>query len=150
MGELIAQKLEETGMTQERLGQLINSSKQNVGNILTRPSIDSDLLKRIAEAMECDFFSVYYQDGFLQAAWEKELAPFTSEIARLKAEVNELETKLAEKKETLADYKKSIDSNASAIMMLEEVHQYKVRNRPEDQRSESDTTAPGEKQNDPA
>jgi transcriptional regulator with XRE-family HTH domain len=149
MGQLIAQKLEEIGMTQERLGQLINSSKQNVGNILTRPSIDSNLLKRIIEAMKVDFFSVYYQDGFLKEAREKEIEPFTSEITRLKAKVNELETKLAEKEDTITHYKKSIDSNVSAITMLEEVHQYKVRNRPEDQSPESDTT-PGEKQSDPA
>lgn len=126
MGQLISQKVDEKEFTQEYLGQLISSSKQNVGNIFTRPSVDSDLLKRISEALEFNFFSVYFEDGYLRSAREKELEPLTSRITALEKLVAELETKLAEKEVTLADYKKSIDSNASAIMMLEEVHQYRT------------------------
>ncbi|MET0391911.1 MAG: hypothetical protein ABW019_02170 [Chitinophagaceae bacterium] len=145
MGQLISQKVDEKDITQEYLGQLISSSKQNVGNIFTRPSVDSDLLKRISEALEFDFFSVYYQDGFLQATREKEVEPLTSRITMLEARVAELETKLAEKEETLADYKKMIDSNATAIMMLEEVHQYRTGKAPQPG-TDDKTPGEGEKQ----
>ena len=59
IGEKIKQRAKELRMGPTELGQLINTSKQNVYGIFKRHSIDTDLLQKISKALQYDFFSHY-------------------------------------------------------------------------------------------
>ena len=113
IGELIRSRAEEKKLSQEELGKKISRTKQNVGDIFKRQSIDTELLLAISSALEFDFFDVYYAEEPLKSMREKELEPYRKEIEELKKE-------LAFKAQRIQDLEKIIDSNELAIEVLKE------------------------------
>lgn len=59
IGERIKERAKELRMGATELGTLINTSKQNIYGIYKRRTIDTGLLKKISQALECDFFALY-------------------------------------------------------------------------------------------
>ena len=59
IGERIKERAKELRMGATELGTLINTSKQNIYGIYKRRTIDTGLLKKISQALECDFFASY-------------------------------------------------------------------------------------------
>lgn len=59
IGEKIREKARELRIGPTELSRKINTSIQNVYGIFKRKSIDTELLERISEAMNFDFFSFY-------------------------------------------------------------------------------------------
>jgi transcriptional regulator with XRE-family HTH domain len=62
IGQLIEDRLTAAGISKAELGKRINRARQNVSHILTRPTIDTDLLLKISRALEYDFFQYYVME----------------------------------------------------------------------------------------
>ena len=79
------------------LGNLINTSKQNVYGIYKRRTIDTGLLKKISEALDRDFFELYTDEGSEDGAPEgtnvsmlyEDLQVMRKEIDKLRGTGNE-------------------------------------------------------------
>ncbi len=72
IGNLIRKKLEDTGMSKSELSRRINKSRQNVNHILSRKSIDTDLLLRISGALRFDFFHLFSEESL--PSWNEGIA----------------------------------------------------------------------------
>lgn len=59
IGEIIKSKARELRIGPTELGEKINTSKQNVYGIYKRKSIDTDLLRKISNALGHNFFNYY-------------------------------------------------------------------------------------------
>lgn len=59
IGEKIREKTRELRMGPTELSRKINTSIQNIYGIFKRKSIDTELLERISDALDFDFFSYY-------------------------------------------------------------------------------------------
>lgn len=59
IGEIIKNKARELRIGPTELGEKINTSKQNVYGIYKRKSIDTDLLRKISNALGHNFFTYY-------------------------------------------------------------------------------------------
>lgn len=57
IGKLIRARLEAVGMTKAEFARRIHTSRQNVNLILSRASVHTDLLYRISEVLDYDFFA---------------------------------------------------------------------------------------------
>ena len=62
IGLAIEHRLGELGMTKSEFGRKIGIPQQNVNRILDRPSIDTDKLVAVGEALEYNFFHEYTDD----------------------------------------------------------------------------------------
>lgn len=69
IGKIIRAQLEAVGMGKSEFGRRLNTSPQNVFGIFKRDSIDTNLLKRIGEVLNHNFFS-YYQTNAAQPGAE--------------------------------------------------------------------------------
>ena len=67
IGLSIEQKLNQLGMSKSEFGRKIGIPQQNVNRILDKPSIDTDKLVLICEALEYNFFKEY-TDNFSVAS----------------------------------------------------------------------------------
>lgn len=59
IGELIKTVLANKGITVTEFAKRINKSRENIYSIFSRKSIDTDLLAKISEVLEYDFFRHY-------------------------------------------------------------------------------------------
>jgi len=70
IGQLIKSRLEEVGMKKSEFARRINKTNQNLYDIFTRKSIDTDLLKTISTVLMCNFFAslaqAYERNGELR------------------------------------------------------------------------------------
>ena len=73
------------GLTITEFAKRINKSRENVYNIFTRKSIDTDLLLVISDVLENDFFMLYIQVSTITVENEQ----LKKEVALLR-ELNEL------------------------------------------------------------
>jgi transcriptional regulator with XRE-family HTH domain len=113
LGQLIREKARSKKYSQQYLGQLINRSKQNVGDIYKRQSIDSELLLKLSEVLEFDFFSVYYGEEIPGNMRNKE-------IDQLREKIEALQSSLSQKDELISNLRIALEANQKTIMLLEE------------------------------
>jgi transcriptional regulator with XRE-family HTH domain len=59
IGQLIEARLDAMGITKSEFARRINRARQNVSDIINRPSVDTELLLLICNALEYDFFQYY-------------------------------------------------------------------------------------------
>ena len=59
IGNIIQQKLKESGLSNAEFARKLNCTPQNVFNILERDSLDTALLLNISEALSHNFFSYF-------------------------------------------------------------------------------------------
>lgn len=101
IGEKIKQRAKELRIGPTELGKMINTSKQNVYGIYKRKSIDTDLLRKISKALNCDFFQYYITDS---VTYSHEGAPpygkkgknqlsIIDEVTKLRKELEDLREK---------------------------------------------------------
>lgn len=60
MGSIIEQKLKESSMSIKKFADRINCERSNVYHIFKQKSIDSELLHRISETLNFDFYNEIY------------------------------------------------------------------------------------------
>jgi transcriptional regulator with XRE-family HTH domain len=113
IGRLIQEQAEARKFSQQELGQRINRSKQNVGDIYKRQSIDSELLLRLSEVLEYDLFSIYYAEEPLQGMRKKEIEEVTTQVSLLKGT-------LQQKEEIISNLKIALEASQKTITLLEE------------------------------
>jgi transcriptional regulator with XRE-family HTH domain len=121
IGQLIKEKVTEKRLSQEALGKMINTTKQNVGNIYKRRSIDTQLLLKLCAVLEYDFFEALYTEEPLKSMRKKETDAFNAEITAL-------QTVIKQKDERIKDLEEIMNSNKKVISLLEEEKaQYKKK-----------------------
>ena len=115
IGEKIKQRAEELRIGSTELGKLVNTSKQNVYGIYKRKSIDSEMLRKLAKALDYDFFQYYNIETTLLAnepvsVYGKKSKQLVSveEYQKLKKELEDLKEKyeLLKKINTLLEKQK--------------------------------------------
>src|SRR5215213_4709293 len=122
IGQLIKEKVTEKRLSQEALGKMINTTKQNVGNIYKRRSIDTQLLLKLCIVLEYNFFEVYYSEEPLKTMRKKE-------IDAIDGEIKALQNIIRQKDERIKDLEEIMNSNKKVISLLEEEkEQYKRKN----------------------
>jgi transcriptional regulator with XRE-family HTH domain len=87
IGKLIKERAKIRRLSQEMIGKKINTTKQNVGNIFRRKSIDTELLLKICEALEYNFFEHYYNEEPLKSMRNEELLRLQDTVKKLNAEL---------------------------------------------------------------
>ena len=121
IGQLIKEKVTEKRLSQEALGKMINTTKQNVGNIYKRRSIDTQLLLKLCTVLEFDFFEAFYTEEPLKSMRKKEIDAFN-------AEVSALQNIIRQRDERIKDLEEIMSSNKKVIALLEEEKaQYKKK-----------------------
>lgn len=113
IGQIIKEKVTEKRLSQEALGKMINTTKQNVGNIYKRRHIDTELLLKLCIVLEFNFFEVFYAEEPLKGMRKKETEIYTAEINRLKHTIQQ-------KDERIKDLEEIMNSNKKIISYLEE------------------------------
>lgn len=105
IGQKIKEIITKRGMTKTEMAKRLNMSSSNVHKIFLRKSIDAELLKRIGEKLEFDFFACYRLDNDkltisqetettsyfekLKKKYEDKITTLNNEISYLK-EINEM------------------------------------------------------------
>ncbi len=113
IGQLIKEKVTEKRLSQEALGKMINTTKQNVGNIYKRRSIDTQLLLKLCVVLEYNFFEAFFNEEPLKTMRKKEIDAFNGEIKAL-------QNIIKQKDERIKDLEEIMNSNKKVISLLEE------------------------------
>lgn len=114
IGEKIREKARERRIGPSELGRMINTSKQNIYSIFKRKTVDTDLLHKLSEALQFDFFSYYIE--------RREGRPEKRTLPQSKQEVAEL-------KKDLEHYKEKCELLEKLNTYLEkEVQKFKKKN----------------------
>jgi transcriptional regulator with XRE-family HTH domain len=121
IGQIIKEKATEQRLSQDAIGQRINTTKQNVGNIYKRSSIDTQLLLKLCAVFEFNFFELYFQEEPLKSMRNKELE-------KMQSEINSLQDALSQREQRIRDLEESINDKKKMISFLEEEReQYRKR-----------------------
>ena len=113
IGQIIKERVTEKRLSQEALGKMINTTKQNVGNIYKRRSIDTQLLLKLCVVLEYNFFEVFYSEEPLKTMRQKEIEAFNNEIKVLQSSIRQRD-------ERIKDLEEIMSSNKKVISLLEE------------------------------
>lgn len=97
IGEKIKEVFEATGLSVTEFARRIDTSRENVYGIFTRKSIDTDLLLKITQVLDHNFFSYYINPKEVEEL-KKQLELAQQEIAYLK-KINSLLEKDVKKKD---------------------------------------------------
>jgi transcriptional regulator with XRE-family HTH domain len=101
IGEKIQQRAKELRIGPTELGELLNTSKQNIYSIYKRKSLDAETLRKLSVALKYDFFD-YFKPAKLPETFsditekytpEKSKVVAYSEYAKLKADYEHLKEK---------------------------------------------------------
>ena len=101
IGEKIKQRAKEFRMGPTELGKLVSTSKQNVYGIYKRKSIDSEMLRKLSNVLDYDFFQHYQVETTSIAAeptatyLKKHKQVPLEEYNKLKKELEDLREKYA-------------------------------------------------------
>ena len=117
LGEAIEKRLWELHLTKAELGRRIGVARQNVQNILSKGSIESDLLLKISEALEFNFFSLFCEvdEGDITMAIGNHAKALNrnhinmNDSTTLRLENEHLRERLADKEERIGELKERIE-----------------------------------------
>lgn len=127
IGEKIREKARELRIGPTELSRSINTSIQNIYGIFKRKSIDTELLERISEAMNFDFFSYYSATPEVPLNGnnfnEKKAKRSTGEI------IKELQNWMKELEKALQDY------NSREIAYLKKINELLEKKTEEENKS---------------
>jgi hypothetical protein len=85
IGPEIKKVLDASGMSYAEFGRRINCSRDNVYDLLKRKSIDTEMLKKVSEVLNNDFFLLYTDTGKRVKDLEEEVAMYRALVKRLLA-----------------------------------------------------------------
>lgn len=123
IGKLIKAQAKIKRLSQEMIGQKINTTKQNVGNIFRRKSIDTELLLKICEALEFNFFEYYYNEEPLKSMRNQEISGLQDTLKKLKED-------LAARNDTITTLKYLTEAQRDSIdLMKEGTKKYNTRKK---------------------
>jgi hypothetical protein len=112
IGKLIEQKAKAKNIGPTALGRLLNTSPQNMYGIYRRRTIDTELLQKISEVLEYNFFSHYINE--LPSA-----ITASDEIKRRDAEINELKLLTERQNEKITTLMEFSEQQKKIISLLE-------------------------------
>jgi transcriptional regulator with XRE-family HTH domain len=108
IGFKIKEIAESKNLSQEDLGKLINKTKQNVGDIYKRESVDTELLLKLCEVLKFDFFDLLYEEEPLKGIRNNLLSLKAKEIHDLKEDISRKDLRIKDLEETISAQKKLI------------------------------------------
>ena len=85
IGRLIEQRIKEVGMTKAEFGRRINTSRQNVNTLLKKNSLDTEMLWRISEVLNFDFFQCFLGAAKVTGAKKQPAGPVVKLVIELPA-----------------------------------------------------------------
>ena len=94
IGKIIAQKAKAKHISPTSLGELINTSSQNIHAIFKRQTIDTGLLLKLCEALEYNFFAHYEKEKAIAAFVNNEMQQLEIKYKALNEKYNLLLEKL--------------------------------------------------------
>ncbi|MCK4661867.1 MAG: helix-turn-helix transcriptional regulator [Bacteroidales bacterium] len=112
MGIIIKQRVDELGISKAEFARRINTTSQNIYGIFKRKSIDTNLLIKISQVLNHNFFQ-YFTSSVIKVKEEKEMLNSNISIVDLSDKISNIENKLqiAQKEISLKD---------KIILLLEE------------------------------
>lgn len=111
IGKLIEDRLKLVGQTKSEFARRIHKARQNVNDILTRRSIDTDLLFSISLALKYDFFQHYVT----ALSREEKITEPSSEFNRLKEQEGGFEKRNSEIMMELAVARRTVELQKTTI-----------------------------------
>lgn len=91
IGSLIEKKAREMGISVTQLAQKLETGRSNVYHIFTRDSIDTEMLSKVSEALEYDFFQLFLQKDTLERLKMTHNVKMTKVIVELELTDEEME-----------------------------------------------------------
>lgn len=113
IGEIIEQRLLQSGITKSEFARRIVKARQNVNDILRRKSVDTELLLAISRALKFDFFQVYVEE--LNA--EYSISEPNTEVLMLQEQVASFERRSSDCENRLAAAQKEIELQNTIIAL---------------------------------
>lgn len=111
IGQQVKNKVEQLGMNKSEFGRRINMSRQNVDSIFNRPSVDTELLAKISEVLNYDFFQYYAVHKKDERNFNDAESPYTNE---------KLEVQLKNCREEMEQYRiKVVELQDKIIKLME-------------------------------
>ncbi len=112
IGIIIKQRVDELGISKAEFARRINTTSQNIYGIFKRKSIDTNLLIKISQVLNHNFFQ-YFTSSVIKVKEEKEMLNSNISIVDLSDKISNIENKLqiAQKEISLKD---------KIILLLEE------------------------------
>ncbi|GAB3025364.1 hypothetical protein GCM10027051_32600 [Niabella terrae] len=108
IGKKIKEIAESRGLSQVKVGKLINRTKQAVASIYKRSTIEVDLLMQLSEKLDYDFFADLYNTSGMSKFKKAEIAGWTSKIDTIENFLKEKEALLLTKTELVETQRKLI------------------------------------------
>lgn len=104
IGEKIKARAKELRIGPTELSRMINTSKQNVYGIYKRKTVDTELLRKLSNALQFDFFRLY--TGHEVLAFNDGTEPYkTTQKDQAEKSLSELENQLEIMRKELVDLK---------------------------------------------
>ena len=103
IGKKIEERMKELRMSPAFLAEKINTTRQNIYGIFRRKSIDTDLLLKISDVLDHDFFALYRRDtpGAERYATRDELEDLMLLVNDLQVQYRSLKKQLTMQKKKL-------------------------------------------------
>lgn len=86
LGKKVEEIAKSKGYSQTALGKKVNMSKPGIASMYKRSGIDTDLLIKLTEVLDYDFFKHVYENESMIKHKEEELVPLKSKIEQLDSE----------------------------------------------------------------
>lgn len=90
IGKIIEKRLKECGMAKSELARRAKVSPQLIQSILKRPSIDTDVLRRVSVVLDYDFFIHYMGPSKGNVPMTAQSGAMVEELQKIKEEINVL------------------------------------------------------------
>ena len=114
IGNVIHEVYDAKGMKMSEFAKRIGTVRQNVYKIFERESINTDLLEKISQVLEHDFFQNYVQKENKPGAANEDEATYKTTA------IKKLEQQLEEKQMEIERLKKELELRERVIGLLEE------------------------------
>lgn len=108
IGNEISKRILDLHLSKTEFAKKIGYRQQNINRILDKPSIDTDMLQKISEVLNFDFFRLFTDNGDINvvASGDSSIAALNSDIKTndcevLKERIRSLESLLNEKERML-------------------------------------------------
>lgn len=113
IGPIIKEVFEKSGLKMNDLAKKIGTVRQNIYKIFDRKSIDTDLLMKLSEVLQHDFFQ-YYKPGFQKTMKNSR----NDKIISLEFELMEARKQLSQAKQEIEYLKKIIDLMEDRVKLI--------------------------------
>lgn len=124
IGQYIKQLVEEEKLTLTDFASKINTTIQNVRDIFTRSTIDSELLLKISKALNKNIFAYFDDEEPITSIKAKEKGIHEKEIQSFKDNLYLLECNLADKEIRIQELLARVSDQQDIIRLLKEKEEF--------------------------